>query len=306
MVKFWTVALTGPASYYVFAKATSTTTEAQAADNRGRTSAKFSYTGGAWVDLSVKSLRATRPSSTASRKFTACSFQIYNRGPVLRRGTVKVEFFLSNDTTFGDADDRNIGDTTFTGLTIAAGAGKSIALNTTQLGQMTRRWTSSLAGAGSYYLFARVSCSTATETKPSDNRTRTTSKFRFTGGSRSGKKSGLEAGGAAWARAGENRWVAASELIDGDPETVWEGAGARPWAVAVDLGETIQLEVLDIEYAGEPWESVNVLGTEDLLEWFDLTALTNLPVKCRAVFFDFQGGGDTKTPAIGEIEWQEK
>ena len=304
MVKFWTVALTGPASYYVFAKATSTTTEAQAADNRGRTSGKFSYTGGAWVDLSVKSLRATRPSSTASRKFTACSFQIYNRGPVLRRGTVKVEFFLSNDTTFGDADDRNIGDTTFTGLSIAAGAGKSVSLNATRLLQMTRRWTTSLAASGSYYLFARVSCSTATETKPSDNQGRTTSKFRYTGLARSGKLSGLEAGGAAWARAGENQWVAAPELIDGDPETVWTGARAGPWAVAVDLGGTIPLAGLDIEYATEPWEAVNVLGTEDLLEWFDLTAITNLPVKCRAVFFDFQGSGDGKAPALGEIGWE--
>ena len=79
---------------------------------------------------------------------------------------MKVEFFLSTDTTFGDADDRLIGDTTFTGLSIAAGAGKSMALNATRLGQMTRRWTASLAASGSYYLFARVSCSTATETKP--------------------------------------------------------------------------------------------------------------------------------------------
>ena len=85
----------------------------------------------------------------------------------------------------------------------------------------------------------------------------------------------MEAGGAAWARAGENRWVAAPELIDGDPETVWEGAGAGPWAVAVDL-----------------------------LEWFDLTAITNLPVKCRAVFFDFPDDGDGTAPAIGEIEWE--
>ena len=49
---------------------------------------------------------------------------------------------------------------------------------------------------------------------------------------------------------------------------------------------------------------MNVLGTEDLMEWFDLTAMTNLPVKCRAVFFDFPGG-DGKDPAIGEIGWEE-
>ena len=115
----------------------------------------------------------------------------------------------------------------------------------------------------------------------------------------------MEAGGAAWARAVENKWVAAPELIDGDPETVWTGARAGPWAVAVDLGGTIPLAGLDIEYATEPWEAGNVLGTEDLLEWFDLTAITNLPVKCRAVFFDFPDDGDGTAPAIGEIGWEE-
>ena len=114
----------------------------------------------------------------------------------------------------------------------------------------------------------------------------------------------MEAGGAAWARAGENRWVAAPELIDGDPETVWTGAGAGPWAVAVDLGEILQLEAMDIEYSGEPWEAVSVLGTEDLLKWFDLSAITNLPVPCRAVFFDFPCDGGETAPAIGEMVWE--
>ena len=143
-------------------------------------------------------------------------------------------------------------------------------------------------------------------TKPSDNRTRTTAKFRFTGGSRGKGKSGLELGGAAWARQGAECWVSAPELIDGDPETVWTGAGTGPWAVAVDLGGTIPLEVLDIEYASEPWESVNVLGTEDLLEWFDLMAISETPVPCRAVFFDFPGEENGTAPVVGDIWWEEE
>ena len=83
------------------------------------------------------------------------------------------------------------------------------------------------------------------------------------------------------------------------------GGGAGPWVVAVDLGGTVELEGMEIEYAGEPWESVNVLGTEDLREWFDLVAITNRPVSCRALFFDFREDGFADFPAIQEIRWVE-
>ena len=96
------------------------------------------------------------------------------------------------------------------------------------------------------------------------------------------------------------------ELIDGDTNTLWTGAGFAPWAVAIDLGDTLQLESVDIEYAAEPWAEVGVLGTEDLLEWFDLMSITNRPVPCRAIFFDFRGDGSEKTPAIQDIGWEEE
>ncbi len=265
---------------------------------------KIVQTGRPRVDLVLRHLQATRPSNPASRRFTVCSFQIRNNGPALEEGTVVVQFFLSRDAVFRNADDRKIGDTRFAGLSIPAGSTRTIRLGTTRLAQMVRQWTAGLTGSGYYYLYARVTCTTATETHPGNNRMHTAFRFRYSPGARSAKGAGRIAGAQGWkvwARGGEGDWVGAPELVDGDPETVWTGTEAGPWAVAVDLGEVIPLEALDIEFAGEPWESVNVLGTEDLLEWFDLMAITNPPVSCRAVFFDFREGQRGQVPGVREI-----
>ena len=256
------------------------------------------------VDLVLRNLQVRRPSNPASRRFTACSFQIYNNGPALDEGTVVVQFFLSRDATFRNADDRRIGDTRFTGLSVPAGSTRTIRLGTTRLAQMVRQWTAGLTGSGYYYLYARVACATATETHPGNNRMHTASRFLYSPVARCAKTAervAVEKGCAAWARNGDGDWDAAPELIDGDPATVWQGAGAGPWAVAVDLGGTTPLAGIEIEYAGEPWEAVNAMGTEDLLEWFDLMAITNPPVPCRAVFFDFQGDLRGRAPRIREI-----
>ncbi len=136
----------------------------------------------ATVDLAMRNLSVTRPSDTAARTFTACSFDIYNYGPSLSSGTLLVEYYLSSDTTFGNADDRKIGDTSFSGESIAAGVTRSFSLSATGLSNMVRDWTSGLVPYGNYYVIAKVTCSTATETDPSDNYNRTSSTFLYSTG----------------------------------------------------------------------------------------------------------------------------
>ena len=82
------------------------------------------------------------------------------------------------------------------------------------------------------------------------------------------------------------------------------GRGGRAVGGGGGFGRDDSLDGTGHRVCDRAMEAVNVLGTEDLLEWFDLTAITNLPVKCRAVFFDFPDDGDGTAPAIGEIEWE--
>ena len=303
----WNPGLAETGDYYVWATAECRESrDPNLGNNRTRTSGRFRYyAGSARVDLAIRNLRVERPSNSASRRFAACSFRMANRGPALRRGVVRVEFYLSKDLRFGNADDVKIGATTFTGLSLASGTSRSVSLGRTRLGQIVDEWTAGRVGAGRYYVLAQATVLTAAEIRPGDNRTRTDSPFRYMPSRSSTKSEGSEWAGScvrAWARAGDGGWMPVPELVDGDAETVWEGEGAGPWAVAVDLGGTVELEGMEIEYAGEPWESVNVLGTENLLDWFDLKAITNPPVPCRAVFFDFQRDGEGgRVPSIGEM-----
>jgi hypothetical protein len=108
----------------------------------------------------------------------------------------------------------------------------------------------------------------------------------------------------AEARSGDAPWAAAPELVDGDTNTLWIGnAGAPSWAIALDFGESIPLQNLDILYAGLPWTNIGVMGTGDLLEWFDLGLLTNGSIPCRALYLHFPNDGSGSAPAIREIRF---
>lgn len=133
------------------------------------------------VDLSVRSLRVARPANAQSRTFRSCQFQIYNRGQNLTSGGVRVDFYLSRDSVFGNADDRKIGYTSFTGLSIPAQSTKSFSLSSTRRAQMVRQWTAGRVGAGNYHVFARAVPTTAREVRSTDNHGRTTTRFSYTG-----------------------------------------------------------------------------------------------------------------------------
>ncbi|NLX12618.1 MAG: fibronectin type III domain-containing protein [Phycisphaerales bacterium] len=136
------------------------------------------------ADLVLLNLNVTRPYGLdGERTFTACSFDIKNNGPsALSSEGVFVEYYLSNDTTFGDSDDKKIGDTGFT-FSIASGATTTVTLTSEGLANMVRYWTQCLVPNGNYYVFAKVSVPDGSPSDPtsSNNYTRTGSTFIYNG-----------------------------------------------------------------------------------------------------------------------------
>lgn len=282
--------------------------------------------GQARVDLSIRNLRVARPGNMYLRRFNGCKFHIVNRGAALDAETVGVHFHLSRDRFFGNADDRKIGDTKFTGLSIPARSVKTITMGWRRRRSMVRLWTRNLAPRGYYYLFARISPISARETRWADNRTRTSSRFPYSNlarssAARSAKEgkgvrdrtmevcgpAGLLSWPSVWARSGSGDWAEAPELVDGDEETVWTGeSDAGPWAVALDFGEIVGLTDMELQLADDVRNDIGMLATDDCLRWFDLNAITNWPVSCRAVFFDCRDDGSGAPPAIREIRWEEE
>lgn len=138
------------------------------------------------ADLVLTGFSVTRSSSSA-QTFTGCSFSIINNGPTaLSSEGIFVEYYLSDDTTFGDGDDRKIGDTGFT-LSIASGATYPITLSSTGLSNMTRNWTAGLVSNGSYYVYAKVQISDGSPSDPTsaNNYGRTSGTISYSEGDQS-------------------------------------------------------------------------------------------------------------------------
>ena len=307
----WRPGLTGTGSYYLFAEANISEYGSRLASyGWTRTAEAFRYYAGrSRVDWVLRNLRVTRPANADSRRFKSCQFELVNHGPVRASGDVRVEFYLSRDTTFGDGDDRKIGETTLAGLTMDSQARRTFTLGRTRLTQMTRQWTAGLAGDGMYYVFARAMAQSGFELREGDNHASTPSRFRYSTAARSAKGDGAmsveKSPVLAWARSG-GEWRLAPELVDGDTNGVWTGlAGSAPWAVAVDFRRTVRLGGVETLFDGEPWSRGGMLGTEDLLEWFDLGLVTNWPVPCRAIFLELQEEAG-EAPGIREIRWEEE
>jgi hypothetical protein len=109
----------------------------------------------------------------------------------------------------------------------------------------------------------------------------------------------------AVARGSDTDWTAAPSLVDGDTNTLWTGnADATSWTIALDFEESISLKSLNIVYEGGPWPEVVWLGTDNMLEWFDLEQVSAWPVSCRAIYLIFRGDGSGTIPVIREIQWE--
>lgn len=146
-------------NYYVYAKvAVTSPSDPTPSNNYRRTTGTISYTGSVpRADLLLWGLSVTRPSDKSSRTFTDCNFYIRNNGPTaLVSAGLMVDYYLSVDTTFGNADDRRIGDTGFAGTSIAVGETYPITLSSTGLANMVDLWTVGLVPSGWYYVFAKV------------------------------------------------------------------------------------------------------------------------------------------------------
>jgi len=186
MTRHWTEGLVSSGSYYVYAEVSisdGAPVDPTSGNDYDRTFGTISYTGEATgADLALMGLSVAR-SSTSARTFTNCGFDIINNGPTgLSSEGVFVEYYLSDDATFGDSDDRKIGDTGFT-LSIASGATYPIQLSSTGLGNMTRNWTEGLVSNGEYYVYASVEISDGSPSDPAagNDYDRTSGTISYTG-----------------------------------------------------------------------------------------------------------------------------
>jgi len=110
----------------------------------------------------------------------------------------------------------------------------------------------------------------------------------------------------AWAKSGDGAWEEAPELVDGDEETFWEGdPAATTWSVALDFGRSRTLHGVEIFCADEAWADVGMIGSADLVEWFDLDLISEWPVSCRALYLHFRQDGTGTAPSILGIRWEE-
>ena len=140
-------------------------------------------TGSEQADLALLNLTATRPADSALRTFTACGFDISNNGPALLSSeSVLIEYYLSDDTTFGDADDKKIGDTGFL-VSLSSQSTVHVDLSETGLSNMCRFWSGGLVPNGSYYVYALASITDGLphDPTPGNDYTRTGSTYLYTG-----------------------------------------------------------------------------------------------------------------------------
>jgi len=98
---------------------------------------------------------------------------------VLSSQSITVDYYLSDDTSFGDADDVKIGDTGFT-VSLGLQAKKTITLSSMGRANMVRHWPTDVPG-GDYYVFARVSINDSPPSDPNseNDRGRTSAKFTY-------------------------------------------------------------------------------------------------------------------------------
>ena len=108
-----------------------------------------------------------------------------------------------------------------------------------------------------------------------------------------------------WASGAWSDQFGATNLLDGNPDTVWIGnPGGSPWRVMVDLGRTEQLNAPDVMFFNQPWTNMGLIGSCDASVWFDFRAVTNWPVATRYIYLNlWDPSGTSAPPAIRELLW---
>jgi hypothetical protein len=131
------------------------------------------------ADLYLTSLVVT-PSTVTSKSFGGCSFNLCNNGPLpLNAEYVVVDYYLSDDTTFGDADDVRIGDTGME-VSVSPSSCTTITLTPVGLQNMVASWPASVMN-GHYYVFAKVRILNPppNDPNPGNDYTRTSSTIHY-------------------------------------------------------------------------------------------------------------------------------
>ncbi len=165
--------------FYVYGKvrhaSPSTLTDPVAGNNYTRTSGTICEPGCTSADLALSGMTVTWSSPTSGSHPTDVQFDLCNNGscPLVSPNTyVMVDFYLSTNTTFGDADDISIGNNGYD-FTLASGACTHVTLSATGRSYIT--WPSGKAGQ-CFYVYGKVrhaSPSTLTDPVAGNNYTRT-------------------------------------------------------------------------------------------------------------------------------------
>ena len=111
-----------------------------------------------------------------------------------------------------------------------------------------------------------------------------------------------------WTSGDFSKECGASNLIDGDTNTMWIGnVGDGPWRVILDLGAVTDVTGIQLMFQDIPWTNQELIGSRDSEVWFDYLAETNEWVPLRYLYIDFLGNEPgAQPPAIREIIWRER
>jgi len=110
------------------------------------------------ADLKIYNLNYSRPTpdDTYTRGFRSCDFEIFNYGPLeLNNKDLKINFYFSKNSTYGDSDDIKIGDVVIN-VSIKSGQSKKIYLSETGLKNMVKLWKPGFINTNEYNLFASL------------------------------------------------------------------------------------------------------------------------------------------------------
>jgi len=247
------------------------------------------------ADLALQNLTVTRPTNTAARTFTACSFDIKNNGPAaLSSEFIMVDFYLSTDIAFGNSDDRKIGDIGFT-ESIPSGGTLPIALISTGLSNMYRFWVPGLVQNDNYYVFAKVRITDGSpiDSSPNNDMDRTDSRISYTGeialdDAVDASGFSLIATGSAW------RWF-------GQTTTYYYGGDAAQSADIDDGGESYMYINVDGPGTIQFYWKVSSESGYDYLEFYDETnRLDRISGSVGWASKEF----DITTPGLRRLEWK--
>ena len=106
-----------------------------------------------------------------------------------------------------------------------------------------------------------------------------------------------------WTSGDLSREWGASNLIDGNTNTMWIGNdGGEPWRVILDLGVTTDVTGIQVMFQDTVWTNMGIIGSRNNEVWFDYMMETNEWVALRYLYVNFWGDEHgAKPPTIREI-----